>query len=193
MCHVVMYLRCHDMRMHVSFFDVCDMHVMHAAHVVPRNETAKHPTDHIDTCLGDLYSVGWIELAEKYNLHHWSLQKEFERVQNRTSNHHTFKYVCPPCTFVHVCTCTALNVNHPCVLPCCTACSASCGACSRNNHWYLRRSSCPGFYAAVGRHAAKSARYHHDMDSHGSRCMYRRTLGDTKPVVAGICTHRSLY
>lgn len=75
---------------------MCDLHVLHAAHVVPRNETAKHPTDHIDTCLGDLYSVGWIELAERYNLHHWSLQKEFERVRNRTSNHHTFEYVCLP-------------------------------------------------------------------------------------------------
>jgi Peptidase C13 family len=65
-----------------------------AAHVVPRNQTAKYATDHINTCLGDLYSVGWIELAEKYNLHHWSLQKEFERVRNRTSNHQTFKEVC---------------------------------------------------------------------------------------------------
>jgi hypothetical protein len=69
---------------------------MFVGHVVPRAQTAKYATDYIDTCLGDLYSVGWIEFAEKHNLHSWSLQKEFEHVRNRTSHQQTYREVCLP-------------------------------------------------------------------------------------------------
>lgn len=49
----------------------------------------------IGVCLGDLYSVSWIELAESQNLHEWSLQQQFEAIRLRTSANHTYQYVRP--------------------------------------------------------------------------------------------------
>eukprot|EP00892_Ulva_mutabilis_P010771 jgi/Ulvmu1/8066/UM004_0303.1 len=48
--------------------------------------------DELGTCLGDLYSVSWVELAEHVDLKQWSLQAEFEAVRIRTSNNHTYHY-----------------------------------------------------------------------------------------------------
>lgn len=50
----------------------------------------------IGVCLGDLYSVSWIEMAEAEDLHTWSLQKQFEAIRLRTSANHTYQYVRPP-------------------------------------------------------------------------------------------------
>ena len=42
------------------------------------------------TCLGDLYSVSWMEDAESNNVALESLHEQFERVKQRTSNNFTF-------------------------------------------------------------------------------------------------------
>jgi legumain len=67
------------------------------ASVWPTKRTAHHATDTIPACLGDLYSVAWIELAEDVNLQHLSLEKEYKRVAERTSMHGTYFHVrCSP-------------------------------------------------------------------------------------------------
>ncbi|KAK9819341.1 hypothetical protein WJX74_008119 [Apatococcus lobatus] len=42
------------------------------------------------TCLGDLYSVAWLENSDNYDLRKETLEQQFERVRNRTSNNNTF-------------------------------------------------------------------------------------------------------
>ncbi|KAI8102410.1 hypothetical protein M9435_006012 [Picochlorum sp. BPE23] len=42
------------------------------------------------TCLGDLYSVSWMEDADSNDISLESLQEQFERVRKRTSNNYTF-------------------------------------------------------------------------------------------------------
>lgn len=44
----------------------------------------------LQVCLGDLFSVAWIELAEALALDDTPLQLEYLRVQNRTSNNGTY-------------------------------------------------------------------------------------------------------
>lgn len=43
-----------------------------------------HSTQELNTCLGDLYSVAWIENAEADNLFQETLQSQFAAVVNRT-------------------------------------------------------------------------------------------------------------
>lgn len=52
----------------------------------------------LGVCLGDLYSVSWIELADAVDLEEWSLQKQFKAIRARTSAHHTYRHVRPPPT-----------------------------------------------------------------------------------------------
>jgi hypothetical protein len=47
----------------------------------------------LHTCLGDLYSVAWIELAERAALDGMELQVEYQRVRARTSNNFTYEMV----------------------------------------------------------------------------------------------------
>ncbi|KAI5063434.1 hypothetical protein GOP47_0021981 [Adiantum capillus-veneris] len=42
------------------------------------------------TCLGDLYSVSWMEDSETHNLRNESLQEQYETVKARTSNYNTY-------------------------------------------------------------------------------------------------------
>jgi legumain len=44
-----------------------------------------------DTCLGDLYSVAWMEDAEIQNLKKETLRDQYLIVKSRTSNHNTYK------------------------------------------------------------------------------------------------------
>ncbi|XP_078448091.1 beta vacuolar processing enzyme [Wolffia australiana] len=47
------------------------------------------PPEYI-TCLGDLYSVSWMEDSEAHNLKLETIQKQYERVKARTSNYNTY-------------------------------------------------------------------------------------------------------
>eukprot|EP00252_Welwitschia_mirabilis_P005158 TRINITY_DN1560_c0_g1_i1.p1 TRINITY_DN1560_c0_g1~~TRINITY_DN1560_c0_g1_i1.p1 ORF type:complete len:492 (+),score=93.14 TRINITY_DN1560_c0_g1_i1:150-1625(+) len=48
------------------------------------------PPPEYDTCLGDLYSVAWMEDSEKQNLKKETLAQQYHRVRERTSNHNTY-------------------------------------------------------------------------------------------------------
>ncbi|KAK9868632.1 hypothetical protein WJX84_003492 [Apatococcus fuscideae] len=49
------------------------------------------PPPEFDTCLGDLYSVAWLENSDHYDLRKESLETQFEKVRRRTSNDGTFQ------------------------------------------------------------------------------------------------------
>jgi len=49
------------------------------------------PPEEYDTCLGDLYSVAWMEDAEVENLKKETLQDQYLIVKSRASNHNTYK------------------------------------------------------------------------------------------------------
>jgi len=46
----------------------------------------------LSTCLGDLFSVNWLEDSDKENLHTETLEKQFELVKERTNMSHVQKY-----------------------------------------------------------------------------------------------------
>ncbi|XP_077209811.1 vacuolar-processing enzyme-like [Tasmannia lanceolata] len=48
------------------------------------------PTKEYDTCLGDLYSVAWMEDSDANNLRNESLKQQYHRVKKRTSDHGTY-------------------------------------------------------------------------------------------------------
>ncbi|KAG0554834.1 hypothetical protein KC19_12G123300 [Ceratodon purpureus] len=48
------------------------------------------PPPEYDTCLGDLYSVAWMEDTEKENLKKETLEDQYVIVKARTSNHNTY-------------------------------------------------------------------------------------------------------
>lgn len=49
------------------------------------------PLEEFDTCLGDLYSVAWMEDTEVENLKKETLRDQYMIVKSRTSNHNTYK------------------------------------------------------------------------------------------------------
>jgi hypothetical protein len=90
-------------------------------------ELSEIPSDDVDACLGDLFSVAWIELAEHSSLEFVTLQREFQRVRVRTSRNFTYEQV------LSFALCRALFATlHPCpalvlqmVLPVCQSCDTS--------------------------------------------------------------------
>ncbi|KAJ1283864.1 hypothetical protein BS78_03G159900 [Paspalum vaginatum] len=50
------------------------------------------PPPEYDTCLGDLYSVAWMEDSDFHNLRTESLKQQYNLVKDRTSVHNTFSY-----------------------------------------------------------------------------------------------------
>lgn len=48
------------------------------------------PPPEFSVCLGDLYSVSWMEDAENNNINDETLKKQFDRVKSRTSKNFTF-------------------------------------------------------------------------------------------------------
>ncbi|RCV25887.1 hypothetical protein SETIT_5G201900v2 [Setaria italica] len=50
------------------------------------------PPPEYDTCLGDLYSVAWMEDSDFHNLRTESLKQQYNLVKDRTSVHNTFTY-----------------------------------------------------------------------------------------------------
>ncbi|KAL4199787.1 hypothetical protein AMTRI_Chr03g146600 [Amborella trichopoda] len=48
------------------------------------------PPPELMTCLGDLYSVAWMEDSETHNLKEETIQKQYVRVKSRTSNYNTY-------------------------------------------------------------------------------------------------------
>ncbi|XP_062180667.1 vacuolar-processing enzyme-like [Phragmites australis] len=48
------------------------------------------PPPEFDTCLGDLYSVAWMEDSDVHNLRTESLKQQYEVVKDRTSAHNTY-------------------------------------------------------------------------------------------------------
>jgi legumain len=49
------------------------------------------PPMEYETCLGDLYSVAWMEDSDMHNLNKETLKLQYELVKERTSNHHTYE------------------------------------------------------------------------------------------------------
>jgi legumain len=49
------------------------------------------PPPEYETCLGDLYSVAWMEDTEKENLKRETLEDQYVIVKSRTSNHNTYR------------------------------------------------------------------------------------------------------
>ncbi|XP_075505765.1 legumain-like [Primulina tabacum] len=47
------------------------------------------PPEYI-TCLGDLYSVAWMEDSETHNLKRETIEQQYQQVKDRTSNHDTY-------------------------------------------------------------------------------------------------------
>ncbi|KAM1049904.1 hypothetical protein ACFX2I_031627 [Malus domestica] len=45
-----------------------------------------------DTCLGDLYSISWMEDCDISDLHKETLENQYERVRRRTTNSHVMQY-----------------------------------------------------------------------------------------------------
>ncbi|CAL9009495.1 unnamed protein product [Prunus brigantina] len=45
-----------------------------------------------DTCLGDLFSISWMEDCDKNDLHKETLEKQYERVRRRTNDSHVMQY-----------------------------------------------------------------------------------------------------
>ncbi|RWR72555.1 vacuolar-processing enzyme [Cinnamomum micranthum f. kanehirae] len=54
-------------------------------------ETPSPPPEY-DTCLGDLYSVAWMEDSDAKNLRTETLQQQYYLVKSRTSNDNTYQY-----------------------------------------------------------------------------------------------------
>ncbi|KAL9242885.1 hypothetical protein vseg_016843 [Gypsophila vaccaria] len=54
----------------------------------PGSEPA--PPPEFSTCLGDLYSVAWMEDSETHNLKKETIDQQYEKVKERTSNYNTF-------------------------------------------------------------------------------------------------------
>ncbi|XP_074264917.1 vacuolar-processing enzyme beta-isozyme [Silene latifolia] len=54
----------------------------------PGSEPA--PPPEFSTCLGDLYSVAWMEDSETHNLKKETINQQYEKVKERTSNYNTF-------------------------------------------------------------------------------------------------------
>ncbi|KAM0058407.1 putative legumain protein [Helianthus debilis subsp. tardiflorus] len=52
--------------------------------------TEPSPPPEYITCLGDLYSVAWMEDSETHNLKKESLEQQFNKVKERTSNSNTY-------------------------------------------------------------------------------------------------------
>ncbi|TVU34126.1 hypothetical protein EJB05_15955 [Eragrostis curvula] len=50
------------------------------------------PPPEYDTCLGDLYSIAWMEDSDIHNLRTESLKQQYKLVKDRTSVHNTFNY-----------------------------------------------------------------------------------------------------
>ncbi|AQK96094.1 senescence enhanced2a [Zea mays] len=50
------------------------------------------PPPEYDTCLGDLYSVAWMEDSDFHNLRTESLKQQYKLVKDRTAVHDTFSY-----------------------------------------------------------------------------------------------------
>ncbi|XP_050229524.2 vacuolar-processing enzyme [Mercurialis annua] len=48
------------------------------------------PPPEFDTCLGDLYSVAWMEDSETHNRKNETVQQQYSSVKDRTSNHNTY-------------------------------------------------------------------------------------------------------
>jgi legumain len=49
------------------------------------------PPPEYETCLGDLYSVAWMEDTEQENLRKETLEEQYVIVKSRTSNHNTYR------------------------------------------------------------------------------------------------------
>lgn len=49
------------------------------------------PPPEYDTCLGDLYSVAWMEDSEMHNLKIETVKQQYQLVKGRTSNHNTYR------------------------------------------------------------------------------------------------------
>jgi len=49
-------------------------------------------SEELSTCLGDLFSVNWLEDSDKENLHTETLEKQFELVKKKTDKSHVMKY-----------------------------------------------------------------------------------------------------
>jgi len=47
---------------------------------------------HINSCLGDLYSISWLEDADKANMQTQSLQTQYTNVKKRTTKSHVMQY-----------------------------------------------------------------------------------------------------
>ncbi|XP_031488237.1 vacuolar-processing enzyme-like [Nymphaea colorata] len=52
---------------------------------------ASSPPPEFDTCLGDLYSVSWMEDSDVHNLQTETLKQQYQLVKERTSNQHTYE------------------------------------------------------------------------------------------------------
>ncbi|KAG2598458.1 hypothetical protein PVAP13_5KG347100 [Panicum virgatum] len=50
------------------------------------------PPPEYDTCLGDLYSIAWMEDSDFHNLRTESLKQQYNLVKDRTSVHNTYTY-----------------------------------------------------------------------------------------------------
>ncbi|KAG2589406.1 hypothetical protein PVAP13_5NG236500 [Panicum virgatum] len=50
------------------------------------------PPPEYDTCLGDLYSIAWMEDSDFHNLRTESLKQQYNLVKDRTSAHNTYTY-----------------------------------------------------------------------------------------------------
>jgi legumain len=46
----------------------------------------------LSTCLGDLFSISWLEDSDQENLHTETLERQFELVKERTNESHVQKY-----------------------------------------------------------------------------------------------------
>jgi legumain len=55
----------------------------------PGDDEGAPPAEY-DTCLGDLYSVAWMEDSDAHNLHTESLRQQYDVVKDRTSAHETY-------------------------------------------------------------------------------------------------------
>ncbi|PHT89366.1 hypothetical protein T459_04479 [Capsicum annuum] len=47
------------------------------------------PSEYL-TCLGDLYSVAWMEVSESHNLNKETIKQQYEKVKERTSNFNNY-------------------------------------------------------------------------------------------------------
>lgn len=49
------------------------------------------PPPEYETCLGDLYSIAWMEDSEKHNLKTETIKQQYQLVKFRTSDHNTYR------------------------------------------------------------------------------------------------------